>query len=586
MATITGTNGSVGVDPSAGDIVGGFSSRGPNVNPSSILAPSLAAPGVSILAADILPVDYGFKSGTSMASPHAAGAAALLVQLQPGWTPSQIHSALATSGSIALTKENGSTTADAFDIGGGRIDVPSALNAGLLLSETGANFRSADPGSANPTLEPKELNLPSMVDSNCLSSCSWSRTVTAVGATTWNVTVTQPANGTITVSQSSFSLNADESISLDVSVDADGAAQNEWLMGAVTLVPTGGGFTSTRLPVVAKNINSSFSGHIELVSSDSSGSHQFSDVISIAEPNATTTVYSTEATVETLNLAEDSDNTDVYDNLNDGVAFRTITVAAGAQLFVAKTDNSSSNDMDLYVGIDQNDNGQPDEFEELERSISPDADEAVVIEFPAAGTYWILVQNWSGSAASTDSVDLSYGAVGNTESSNITLSAPSNLDGTTSFNIDMAWSELTQTGGKWLGVAALGNASDPDFLGRHSFVISRPSATNAPVANFSFSANDLTVSFTNSSTGGQGALSYAWDFGDGNSSMSQSPSHTYSSAGTYTVALTVTDGQNISDTISRSVTVTAPAPPPSSGGGGSFPLLLILGLLALYIKRR
>ncbi len=587
MATITGTNGAVGVDPAASDRVAGFSSRGPNPNPASILAPSLAAPGVSILAADLLPVDYGFKNGTSMASPHAAGAAALLVQLQPDWSPSQIHSALSTSGSIALTKEDGVTTADSFDIGGGRIDIPSALNAGLLISETGANFRSADPDSSNPALEPKELNLPSMADDNCASSCSWTRTLTAVGGTTWNVNITQPSNGTIAVSQSSFTLAAGESISLNVDLSTSGAAQNEWLMGAVTLVPTGGGFTSTRLPVVAKNVNSSFSGHIELVSNDTSGSHQFTDVSSIAQANATTTVYASQATVETLNLAADSDNSEVYDDTEDGVAFRTITVTAGTKLLVAKTDNSSANDMDLFVGLDQNGNGQPEEFEELESSTSPDANEEILINFPAAGTYWIMVQNWEGGTGSTDNVDLSYGIVGNTVSNDITLTAPTSLDGNTNFNMDLEWTGLTQQGGKWLGVAALGNASDPDFLGSHSFMISRPSATSVLTADFSSSVNDLTVSFTNSSSGGQGTLSYAWNFGDGTTSTSQSPSHTYSSAGTYSVELTVTDSQSGSDTRTRSVTVTAPVEQESSsGGGGSLPLLLILGLLMLSLRRR
>lgn len=587
MATITGTNGAVGLDPSAGDIVAGFSSRGPNANPASVLAPSLAAPGVSILAADILPVDYGFKNGTSMASPHAAGAAALLVQLQPNWSPAQIHSALATSGSIALAKEDGVTSADSFDIGGGRIDIPSALNAGLTISETGANFRNANPALTSPALEPKELNLPSMADNNCLSNCSWSRTVTAVGGTTWNVNITQPANGTISVSESSFTLAADESISLDIDIDTGNAAQNEWLMGAVTLVPTGGGFTSTRLPVVAKNINSSFNGHIELESNEASGSHQFTNVSSIAEANATTTVYASQATVETLNLAADSDNSEVYDDLTDGVAFRTISVAAGSQLLVVKTDNSTANDMDLYVGFDENGNGQPDEFEELKSSTSPDANEDIVIDFPVAGTYWIMVQNWQGGTGATDAVDLSYGVVGSTVSSNITLSAPSSLDGTTNFNIDMAWSGLTQSGGKWFGVAALGNASDPDFLGSHSFIISRPAVANAPTADFSFSATDLTVSFTDASSGGQGTLTYAWNFGDSTTSTSQSPNHTYSAAGTYSVELTVTDSQSGTDSMTRSVTVSAPAEPPSSsGGGGGIPLLLIFGLIALSLKRR
>ena len=154
----------------------------------------------------------------------------------------------------------------------------------------------------------------------------------------------------------------------------------------------------------------------------------------------------------------------------------------------------------------------------------------------------------------------------------------------------MAWSGLTQSGGKWLGVAALGNASDPDFLGRHSFVISRPAEASAPEADFNFTTNDLTVTFIDATSGGQGTLSYAWDFGDGNSSTSQSPFHTYGSAGTYTVELTVTDSQDTSDSVTRSVTVTAPAPTPPAdsggGGGGSIPLLMLLGLLALYIKRR
>ena len=589
MATIAGTNGEVEIDTSAGDAVASFSSRGPNKNPDSILAPSLAAPGVSILAADILPVDYGFKSGTSMASPHAAGAAALLVQLQPSWTPSQIHSALSTSGSTMLTKRDGAAYADAFDFGGGRIDIPSALNAGLLISETGTNFRSANPGSTNPTLQPKELNLPSMVDSNCLSSCSWTRTVTAVGTATWNVSITQPETGTISVSESSFSLSAAESISLDIDITTLGAAQNDWLMGAVTLTPTGSGFTPTRLPVVVRNINSSFKGHVDLASDEASGSHQFTGVTSIAEANPTTTVYAAQATVEVLSLAEDSDNSDVYDDLADGATFRTITVAEGAQLLVVKTENSSANDMDLYVGLDRNNNQQPDESEELETSTTANAEEDIVIDFPVAGTYWILVQNWQGGGAgSTDSVDLSYGVVETSESTDISLTAPSSLDGTTSFNLDLAWSGLNQSGGKWLGVALLGDASDPAFLGRHSFLINRSAVANVLDADFSFSANDLTVSFTNSSSGGQGSLTYSWNFGDGTSSSAQSPSRTYASAGTYSVELTVTDSQNVSDTMTRSVTVSAPGEPPSesSSGGGSIPIMLLFGLLTLSLRRR
>ena len=55
-------------------------------------------------------------------------------------------------------------------------------------------------------------------------------------------------------------------------------------------------------------------------------------------------------------------------------------------------------------------------------------------------------------------------------------------------------------------------------------------------ASFTFNPTYLVVDFTNSSSPG----SYSWDFGDGNTSTLNSPSHTYSSAGNYTVCLNVT----------------------------------------------
>jgi PKD repeat protein len=67
---------------------------------------------------------------------------------------------------------------------------------------------------------------------------------------------------------------------------------------------------------------------------------------------------------------------------------------------------------------------------------------------------------------------------------------------------------------------------------------------SAPTANFSASpitgATPLTINFTDSSTGFiDGQASWYWDFGDGNSSYSQSPAHTYNSADTFTVTQTV-----------------------------------------------
>ena len=94
-----------------------------------------------------------------------------------------------------------------------------------------------------------------------------------------------------------------------------------------------------------------------------------------------------------------------------------------------------------------------------------------------------------------------------------------------------------------------------------------------PTASFTSSVDELTVTFTNTSENG---VSYAWDFGDSNSSTEESPTHTYEEGGEYTVSLTVT-GEEGSTPASTSSTVTVEAPDPCEGFDGSQPGNLIVG---------
>ena len=80
---------------------------------------------------------------------------------------------------------------------------------------------------------------------------------------------------------------------------------------------------------------------------------------------------------------------------------------------------------------------------------------------------------------------------------------------------------------------------------------------NNPIANFSYSGTGNTINFTNlSSLSTNSILSYSWNFGDGNSSLNQNPSHTYSSSGTYTVSL-IASNCIFSDTVTYVVQTNA-----------------------------
>ena len=119
--------------------VSSFSSGGPAAV-SLRLKPDVAAPGSSILSSSP-GADWSQLSGTSMASPHVAGAIALLRRRHPNWTAAQFRSALVTTARPV-------GTAGPLRVGGGLINVPDADTPLVFTAPSAVSFGLLRPGRA------------------------------------------------------------------------------------------------------------------------------------------------------------------------------------------------------------------------------------------------------------------------------------------------------------------------------------------------------------------------------------------------------------------------------------------------------
>ncbi|HVM56777.1 MAG TPA: S8 family serine peptidase [Gaiellaceae bacterium] len=129
---------------SPADEIASFSSGGPT--PISLqMKPDVTAPGEGILSS-IPPNNWDVWDGTSMATPHVAGAAALLKQRHPAWTVEQIKSALESTGDPVHVPDTLTEVASTRE-GGGRIDVPRADNPLIFTDPTGLSFGLVRRGS-------------------------------------------------------------------------------------------------------------------------------------------------------------------------------------------------------------------------------------------------------------------------------------------------------------------------------------------------------------------------------------------------------------------------------------------------------
>jgi len=228
-----------------------FSSRGPdmkdfNFNQADVLKPNILAPGYLIWGAwtpigidspNYIGQRWAMMSGTSMATPHVAGLAALLKEKYPLWSPAALASALVTTADLEDSRGiplqaqqiSGSSApslqpATPFDMGGGALNINAAANPGIIFDAGEADYVAflcsaegatreqvfASTGGMCPSLlgRSTDLNTPSITLA-CLNGTQiLYRTVTnvAINIETYTITWTSPADVAVAIAPVTFTV--------------------------------------------------------------------------------------------------------------------------------------------------------------------------------------------------------------------------------------------------------------------------------------------------------------------------------------------------------------------------------------------
>ncbi|OHU94212.1 S8 family serine peptidase [Pseudoalteromonas byunsanensis] len=388
----------------------------------------LGAPGSAILST-VPGGGYSSYSGTSMATPHVAGAAALTLSVNPTLTTAELKAVLMDSGddNAAL---NGKV------VSGKRLNVANALEA----ADPEPGFRlSATPSSQDITAgESANYNF------DVLSVADWTGEIA--------LTVESELPGAML---SSEIVQPGQSFALTVPTTQD----TQWGSYTFTVTATSGELVETK----------------------------------------SVSVYVYPQGLSEFNYSNDT-STDIPDNDPAGVT-SVITVADEVTIF------GSSTFLDIthtYIG------------------------DLIVSLTSPSGTTAVLHNQAGGSA---DDINQSFAS--------------------DAFNGEVAT-------GDWVLRVEDTYAQDVGTLNQWSLTLTGLGdvAPAEPVAGFSYAADMLNVTFTDSSTDANNDIaSWAWDFGDGNTSNEQNPMHSYAAAGTYDVSLSVTDEGGRTSTLVQSVTV-------------------------------
>jgi subtilisin family serine protease len=435
--------------------VAAFSSRGPSrAGGGDILKPDFMLPGVDVLASVAPPgnggKDFDIFSGTSMSSPHVAGAGALLTQAHPDWSPAAMRSAMATTAHQSIVGGY-----SPFGAGSGQVQPNKTVDPGLVYDAGFGDYLAFLKGqglccassASIPALDASDLNQPSLAVGDLAGTQTLHRTVTNVGGSAANYTanVVAPAGFTVDVNPSSFSIPAGGTQSFDVTITRTTAALNTYVFGSLTWTD---GTHSVRSPIVVRPV--AIAAPAELTLGGTSGATSF--VIKTGYAGAL--AYDKRGLIpsQVFSGTVPDDPTSNFNTGNptgnQGIVTHDIVVPAGTSIFrisMFDAETDGDDDIDLYLY-----RVNPDSSLTLVGlSGSGTSAEQIQLANPTAATYRLFVHGWE-----TDGPDANYSlhswTLGTADAGNMTVTGPATATIGGGGTVNLSWTGL-DAGKRYLG---------------------------------------------------------------------------------------------------------------------------------------